>query len=173
MTKPSETTHPAAADPEQLMRECTVERVRRSGPGGQRRNKVETGVVLRHRPTGIEAQAGERRSQDENRRVALKRLRVKLALQVRRVRDPQSPPSRLWQQRCRQGTISVNVRHADFPAMLAEALDVIASRDFDVKAAAAQLQCTGSQLVKLLKAEPHAWELVNGHRRDRGLRPLR
>jgi hypothetical protein len=44
---------------------------------------VETAVVITHRPTGISAQASERRSQAENLAVAWKRLRVELALGVR------------------------------------------------------------------------------------------
>ena len=78
-----ETIHPAAHDEETLWRESDVRRVRRSGPGGQHRNKVESGIVLLHRSTGISAEASERRSQADNRRVALRRLRINLALDVR------------------------------------------------------------------------------------------
>ena len=52
--------HPAALDPERLLAACDATRTRRSGPGGQNRNKVETAVILRHRPTGIQAEANER-----------------------------------------------------------------------------------------------------------------
>src|SRR6202161_2135061 len=78
------TEHPAALDPELLAAECDFRATRRSGPGGQNRNKVETAVILTHRPTGISAQASERRTQGENRRVALHRLRLELAMMVRR-----------------------------------------------------------------------------------------
>ena len=40
-----------------------------SGPGGQHRNKTESCVVMKHRPTGLEAKASEK-SQHQNRRTA-------------------------------------------------------------------------------------------------------
>jgi len=155
--------------PEQLLAECAVQRLRRSGPGGQHRNKVETGVRLLHRPTGVRAEAVERRSQAENRRVALGRLRVSLALDIRSCLPDDYRPSPLWQSRCRGGRIGVSPSHADFPAILAEALDVIAACDDDVKRAAEELGCTTSQLVKLLKRQPRAIGRVNRCREQRGL----
>lgn len=48
--------------------------VRASGPGGQHRNKVSSGVVLVHEPTGTRVTATEERSQHQNRKVAWNRL---------------------------------------------------------------------------------------------------
>ncbi len=164
--------HPAAIPPEQLLADCELRQLRRSGPGGQHRNKVETAVVLRHRPTGVKAEANERRSQAQNRSVAIFRLRMNLALEVRCRRAAEQTPSPLWQSRCRGGRIGMNASHDDFPVVLAETLDVIAGCEADVKAAASTLQCTASQLLKLLKKDPRAMALVNRWRRERDLHPL-
>lgn len=165
-------THPAALDPAALADACETRFTRRSGPGGQNRNKVETAVVLTHRPTGVAAEASERRTQGENLKAALFRLRLNLALRVRAPVAPGDPPSALWNSRCHDGRVAINPGHDDFPALLAEALDRLDALGHDPKAAAGELGCTPSQLVKLLKDEPRAFLLVNDRRRDLGLRPL-
>ncbi len=166
--------HPAALDPAALAAQCEFRATRRSGPGGQNRNKVETAVILTHRPTGMTAQASERRTQGENRRVALHRLRLELALNIRRPvgADSSYSPSSLWCSRCRAGRIHVNPDHDDFPALLAEALDVLSAREFELQDAALSLGCSATQLVKLLRSAPRALTLVNEQRRAAGRHPL-
>ena len=61
-----------------------MEFVRASGPGGQHRNRRETGVRLTHRPTGIVVVATERRSQLANRKAALERMLERLERLMRR-----------------------------------------------------------------------------------------
>ena len=172
MDRPEARDHPAALDDERLLAECDMKFLRRSGPGGQNRNKVETAVLLHHRPTGLSSEANERRSQSENRAEALRRLRFLLALEVRRPVAPLAPPSPLWRSRCHGGRIAINPAHEDLPPLLAEALDVVEHCDLDPKAAADVLGCSSSQLVKLLKLEPKALAGLNKRRAARGLRPL-
>ena len=164
--------HPAAGSPEQLLAQCDVRRLRRSGPGGQHRNKVETAISLRHLPSGVRAEASERRSQAQNQAVALFRLRVNLALEVRRPCGPDHVPSPLWQSRLGGRALKVSASHDDFPALLAEALDTLAAADADAKQAARVLGCTPSQLVRLLKLDPRALALVNRWRRERQMHAL-
>jgi len=65
-------------DRESLERDCDLEFFVAGGPGGQHRNKVETGVRLTHRPSGTVVTATERRSQSANRDAAYERLAGKL-----------------------------------------------------------------------------------------------
>jgi hypothetical protein len=92
---------------------------------------------------------------------------------VRIGREIGAGPSALWQSRCRRGKLSINPSHADFAPLLAEALDWLAALDWDTARAAERLQCTASQLVKLLALEPRALLRLNAARSERGFRPLR
>ena len=118
-------------------------------------------MILTHRPTGISAQASERRTQGENRRTALHRLRLELALTVRRpIREQRGAivfrQPALATSGVAAAGIDVNPRHDDFPALLAEALDVLFACDDDPKAAALLLGCSPTQLIRFLKEAPRA-----------------
>ena len=59
---------------ERLLAQCDVDTYRSSGPGGQKKNKTESSVRVRHRPSGLVRVATESRSQTRNRIAALERL---------------------------------------------------------------------------------------------------
>lgn len=161
--------HPAAWSVDDLSKQVKITFRRDRGPGGQHRNKVETGVVLCFEPLGIEASASERRSQAENRRLAEQRLRVELALQHRHAAAPTLSP--LWLRRVRSQKITVNPQHQDFPALLAEALDQLVAHDWQLAEVGHRMGISSTQLVKLLKLEPRALAMLNCELVARGQRP--
>ena len=163
--------HPANLSDEDLLTFCDLQRLRRSGPGGQHRNKVETAVLIIHSPSGIRAEANERRSQEQNKSEAMKRLKVKLACRIRTFRAPELVPSSLWDRHCSSGKLSISLKNTDYPALLAEALDIVYQESLDLKIAASQLHCSMSQLVKFLKKTPPAWTKLNQDRKEKGLHP--
>jgi len=164
--------HPASLPPADLLKHVIESRTRRSGPGGQHRNKVQTAIVLVHTPTGISAEGSERRSQLENRQVALNRLRMKLAIEHRTPASP-SGPSDLWLSRVRGQKLVISAGHPDFPALLSEALDRLNETGWHTSPAAQKLDVSTSQLIGLFKKCPAAWARVNKHRLGMGLGVLK
>lgn len=64
-----------------------VETMRGSGAGGQHRNKTDSAVRMRHRPTGIEVRCESERSQHANRDLALRVLAARVLEQQQSARD--------------------------------------------------------------------------------------
>jgi len=175
--EPPTSAHPATLPEKELRARCRLERGRAQGPGGQRRNKVFTSVSLTHTPSGVEAHASERRSPAANERMALRRLRLRLACEVRA-----APPrgsgldecaTALWRSRRRGRRIACNPEHRDYPSLLAEAMDIVSDSKWDARRAAVRLGVTPSQLIRLAAAHPPALAKWNAERKRRGQAPLK
>ncbi|HET9326648.1 MAG TPA: peptide chain release factor-like protein [Candidatus Eisenbacteria bacterium] len=76
---------PLPAHLARLALDCDITAYRSSGPGGQKKNKTESSVRVRHLPSGITRIATESRSQGRNRQLALERVWDELK---RRARKP-------------------------------------------------------------------------------------
>jgi protein subunit release factor B len=88
-------------DLEILKKQVAIETYRSQGPGGQRKNKTETAVRLKHLPSGITVVATEQRSQSQNLKQAFERLRMRLLKlnRPRKRRIPVSVPVRAVERR--------------------------------------------------------------------------
>lgn len=153
-----------------LIAECEVHLYRASGPGGQHRNKVVSGVRLVHRPSGLHATATERRSQHENRANALKRLRHAIALAARVA----LPAEIRWPETVgvREGRIRVNESNAGFDHAAALILDAFVQHAGNPANAAHALGLTTSSFVRFLAAHPTVWREAAAIRERMGMPKL-
>ena len=158
---------------EALLAECREDHYRGSGPGGQKRNKTSNGVRLVHGPTGVIVTATESRSLKENRLYAIRRLRLKLATDVREPVDLASfePPD--WFVSIRRGTrIETSHRHALYAAAAGLVLDLLAAHAGNPAAVAVNLGVSTSAVIKLLESDPALWAAAHRIRTEAGLGPL-
>ena len=160
---------------EQLLAECEVDTIRASGPGGQHRNKTESAVRLRHRPTGLVAQAYERRSQHENREKALERLRQTIALELREPVEAErfKVPAELAAILPTTKAGRIGPRNDRYWPGIAILLDLFVALECSVSATAAVLKLSTGAVSRLLLDSPEVGAKVNEMRKARGMRPLR
>jgi hypothetical protein len=160
-------------DEAQLLEHCRWEAFRASGPGGQKRNKTSSAIRITHEATGIAAIANESRSQHENRHRALRRLRHRLAIELRRPVDLAAflPPEWL-KARILHGRLTVSTRHQDYPQVLGLILDVLHAAGWSVSSAAAVIGISTAALVQFLQNDSKLWAEVNRQRQRLGLRHL-
>lgn len=137
-------------------RDCQITHTKGSGPGGQKRNKTSSAVRITHVPTGIDVRAEDSRSQKSNRKRALDRLRVSIALLCRE--NPSPTPLR-------------GLKPTD-PRQLAMVLDVLEAKDYSLADAARVLSASTGQLSRFLCAQGIVLEHVNRARSDRGMKPI-
>ena len=178
-----EATRPACLtlDDEGLWAQCRMTVFKASGPGGQHRNKVSSAVRLRHEPTGITAEATESRSQHDNRRQALRRLRMHIACRLRRPfpREGPLPPvlaKCLFQPHGQAATarrrLEVGRKDHRFWAVAAMLLDALESTEGQVAKAAGWLGITTGNLSAILTSDRHLLAASQDIRRRYKLKPL-
>ena len=166
---------------DELLAQCRFERFRVSGPGGQHRNRTDSAVRLTHEPTGAVGYASERRSQHQNRTMALSRLRRAIALERRREVDLNlyHPPPALQRVLPRSvrtevpGKDRVGPGHREFWTGVGPLLDLFEAVGGSTADCAALVGCSSNQLTKLFASETHLWAAANAIRARFGLKPLR
>jgi hypothetical protein len=166
-----------------LLRQCEVDTYRASGPGGQHRNKVSSAVRLRHEPSGISAHGNDSRSQHENKRLALKRLRMQIATHLRTPADWQDsePPEVLREclhparggPRAGRARLEIGRKDHRFWQVGAYLLDLLQAREGRLSEAADVLGITTSNLIRVLKSHPQLLAAAQEIRRRFDQKPIK
>lgn len=184
--------HPSLLSTDELFAQCDHRFQRRSGPGGQHRNKTSSGVFLFHGPTGVTAEATERRSQADNRAEALMRLRLRMATDVRTTSiidldvpmngrvdfDTDGPPGMEpieWAIRTRYFGQPLRFRdtNPDRPSVLALVINDMHAAGGQPSLAARCWATSTSAIVSLLRSHPPAMAWTNSVRTHHNRRPLK
>lgn len=156
---------------DQLHAQCEEDRYRASGPGGQKRNKIESAIRLRHLPTNVIVTAVESRSQHENRRRALRRLREAIAFQHRQPTSD-GPPAAVSATRV-TGKLAISPKSPEFLPVAAWVLDRLEEEQGAVSRVAEHLGVTTANLVGFLRTTNPLWRAAQQIRTSHGHKPLR
>ncbi len=164
-----------SAEDSELLAQSEVDKYRARGPGGQKRNKTDSAVRLRHKPTHLISIAVESRSQHQNRAKALKRLRRTIALQVRAPIDPAryEPGPTVAECLTTDGRLQVGLKDHRYNLVLAEVLDLVKACGCRVSVAARKLGISTARLVAFLSRDLKLKARVNELRTAEGIKPLR
>ncbi len=168
--------HPATWDYDSLLKRCELRTQRRSGPGGQHRNKTSSGVFLVANDWNIVGEATERRSQAQNRVTAMLRLRYRLAVELRSVSILDAPATnqeRELRMLTSAGKLRLSEENPSKPAVLALVLNDMHAAGGQPSLVRLHWKCSTSALVMLLSSHPPALALVNEIRRHHARPPLK
>ncbi len=110
--------------------------------------------------------AGESRYLAVNRRHALRRMRKRIARDVRTPFDLDQPdlPPEFVAQRTAGGALAVNPRNSVYPVVVATVLDALAAAGFSYAPAAKALGITTSQFARFLRDDREVWRAVRESR---------
>jgi len=134
----------------ELLKLCEVQAYKGSGPGGQHRNKTNSGVKLKLET--IESYSCDDRSAHINKLLALKKLRLKIALQIREEPALQIP----FAFPGTAGRISPDNKL--YPEFIADVLDRIKAAGGDLGDAARMWNLSKSALNKIILADKKVLE---------------
>src|SRR4051812_4014534 len=145
-TLPPDRPPPWELPDDKLLAECRFDAFVGSGPGGQKRHKTNAAVRYTHLPTRITTVATDSRSQRENKIHALRGLRHKLAMEIRRDVDPVTfrPPEWFAQY----ANLRINPKNPLYPSAVATVLDVLHAMQWNPSTAAVMLGVSTSALLR-------------------------
>ena len=158
----------------QFLQQCRCDTYMASGHGGQKRNRTYSAVRLTHLETGLSVIAEESRSQGENRIKALKRLRMALALYIRKAPSAESftMPEEIRSFFREDCPLQINKKNSQYPLFCATVLDVVYMEGGRIGDASRVLNTSTGRLNKFLSRDKDLFISVNELRAHFKLKPL-
>lgn len=142
-----------ALNEEELGRIVEFDFFKRSGNGGQKRNKTSSAVRVTLKELAISAEDCTERSQKFNRSKALQKLRRKIAMTVR--------------QDISDEIITIVAPSNDrYPLFLARLIDLLSSVNYSFKECGLKLNLSSSQVEKLLRRDASLWQFIQSKRQN-------
>ena len=169
---------------EKILAQCDIHIYKASGPGGQHRNKVSSAVRLKHKMTAITATANDSRSQHSNRKMAMQRLRMNIALRLRSPIPPTHEEPNLPDilaecihvaskgQRAGSARLTISRKNPRFWSVAALLLDLLAGAEGKLAQVSARLGITTGNLTSVLKSDRHLLAAVQEIRKNHNIRPI-
>ncbi len=145
----------------ELLKLCKLDFFIATGKGGQKRNKTSSAVRLTLKESSICASCSDDRQQSVNKKIALRRLRFAIALELRQ--EPEA-----W-----KGQLDMNPKNSQYPLFVACLLDHILNHEWQVSEAAKSLGLSTGKLVKILAKDDTLWQHINAERQKLNLKQLR
>lgn len=169
----------------QLLDQCDVHVYKASGPGGQHRNKVSSAVRLKHRASGVSAHGDDSRSQHENKRLAIKRLRMNISCQIRCELSPDGilpdvvreclhvPKKRTSKEQTAELRLDVGRKDYRFWPVAAFVMDLLDAHQGRLGEVATALGVSTGNVSAFLKSERHLFAAAQHIRSNHGQKPLK
>ncbi len=152
---------------EEFIKHCTSSNYQSQGAGGQKRNKVKSGIRLALKNSDLETTSCEQRSPKANSSDGVRKLKLLIALSVRHdIIDGMAfefPGSET----------RINPKNTLYYVFIKQALDLFTWNKGELKATAEVFKLSSSALVRIFYTEKKVLEVVQNVRRLHELPPLK
>ncbi|MGL4854363.1 MAG: peptide chain release factor family protein [Lentisphaeria bacterium] len=133
-----------------LDQQCLLDFYKSTGNGGQKKNKTSSAVRLIHKITKVESTSGNRRSQKENRIIALRQMKLALASKFRK-------PFEGFPEKF---NFAMNEKNPQFALLVALILDLLVQEEFHLANCAKFAKMSTGQFIKLLHKHDYLWRKI-------------
>jgi hypothetical protein len=150
---------------EDLLKLCIQESYSGSGPGGQHKNRHKTAQRLTLRHTQISGESCEAREGGINKKKALIKLRLNLAIILAQQKEVIETPIHITKRK----VTKISLENPDYPIFISWLWQKLLESDGHVPTVAKIINWSTSSLMKQIFKDTHLWQELNYLREKAGL----